>query len=90
MVVRAGEHTNPGAVGGFGEEDGDLEAAGKDGEAGDVVLVLVGDEDGVELCRVFSGERQALEKLAAGEAGVDQDAGAGAGDDGAVAFGTRG
>ena len=35
-------------MGGFGEEDGDVEAAGEDGEAGDVVLVLVGDEDGVE------------------------------------------
>ena len=43
-----GEHADPGAVGGFGEEDGDAEAAGEDGETGDVVLMLVGDEDGVE------------------------------------------
>ena len=51
-----GEHADPGAMGGLGEEDGDAEAAGEDGEAGDVVLMLVGDEDGVELCGVFAGE----------------------------------
>ena len=36
------------------------------------------------------GERHALQQLAAGEPGVDQDAGAGGGDDRAVAFGARG
>ncbi len=85
-----GEHADPGAVGGFGEEDGDVEAAGEDGEAGDVVDVLVGDEDGVEGRGVFSGDGHAAEELAAGEAGVDEDSGAGGGDDGAVAFGARG
>src|SRR5260370_1810897 len=50
-----GEHADPGAVGGLGEEDGDAEAAGQDGEAGYVVLMLVGDEDGVELRGVFAG-----------------------------------
>ena len=33
--------------------DGDAEAAGEDCEAGDVVLMLVGDEDGVEGGGVF-------------------------------------
>ena len=42
------EHADPGAVGGLGKEDGDAEAAGEDGEAGDVVDVLVSDEDGGE------------------------------------------
>jgi hypothetical protein len=73
-------------VGGLGEEDGDAEAAGEDCEAGYVVLMLVGDEDGVELRGVFAGEGHALEEFAAGEAGVDEDAGAGGGDDCAVAF----
>src|SRR6202042_752195 len=43
-----GHHTDPGAVGGLGEVDGDAEAAGEDAKARYVVLVLVGDEDGVE------------------------------------------
>jgi hypothetical protein len=46
----------------------------------------VGDEDGVELRGIFAGEGHALEEFAAGEAGVDEDAGAGGGDDCAVAF----
>ena len=50
-----GEHADPGAVGGLSEEDGDAEAAGEDGEAGDVVLMLVGDEDGVEFGGVLAG-----------------------------------
>ena len=52
-----GDHANPGAMGGLGEVDGDTQAAGQGGEAGDVVLVLVGDEDGVERGGVFVGER---------------------------------
>ena len=53
------DHADPGAVGGLGEEDGDVEAAGEDGEAGDVVDVLVGDEDGVEGGGIFAGEGHA-------------------------------
>ena len=84
------EHADPGAVGGFSKEDGDAEAAGEDGEAGDVVDVLVGDEDGGELGGIFAGERHAAEEFAAGEAGIHQDAGAAAGYHGAVAFGAGG
>ena len=43
-----GQHADPGAVCRLGEEDGNFETARQDGETGDVVLVLVGDEDGVE------------------------------------------
>ena len=85
-----GDHADPGAVGGLGEEDGDAQAAGEDGEAGDVVLMLVGDEDGVEGGGVFAGEGHALEEFAAGEAGVDEQAGAGGGDDRGVALGAGG
>jgi hypothetical protein len=59
-------------VGGFGEVDGDVELSGEDAEAGDVVLVLVSDDDGVEGGRVFSGEVHASDEFAAGEPGVDQ------------------
>ena len=55
------DHADPGAVGGLGEKDGDVEAASEDGEAGDVVDVLVGDEDGVEKGGVFADERHAAE-----------------------------
>ena len=85
-----GDHADPGAVGGFGEVDGDAQAAGEDGEAGDVVLVLVGDEDGVERGGIFVGEGHALEQFAAGEAGVDEQAGVGGGDDRGVALGAGG
>ena len=84
------EHADPGAVGGFGQEDRNVEPAREDGEPGDVVLVLVGDEDSVELRWIFPGDGHTLEEFAAGEAGVDQNAGARAGDDGAVAFGAGG
>ena len=74
----------------FGEEHRNVEPAGKHGEPRDVVLMLVRDEDGVELRGVFPGDGHALEQFAAGEAGVDQNPGAGAGDDGAIAFGSGG
>ena len=77
-------------MGGLGEEDGDIEAAGEDSEACYVIDVLVGDEDGVESIGVFAHDGHAAEKFAAGETGIDEDSGAGAGDDGAIAFGTRG
>ena len=85
-----GDHADPGAVGGLGEVDGDAQAAGEGGEAGDVVLMLVGDEDGVEGGGIFVGELHALEQLAAGEAGVDEQAGVGGGDDRGVALGAGG
>ena len=56
-----GDHADPGAVGGLGEIDGNAEAAGENCEAGDVVLMLVGDEDGVEGGGVFVGDGHALE-----------------------------
>jgi len=84
------QHADPGAMGGFGKEDRNIETAGEDRETGDVVLMLVGDQDRVEPRRVFTGNGHALEEFAAGEAGVDQNPGARAGDDGAVAFGSGG
>ena len=72
------------------EVDGDAELAGGDGEAVDVVLMLVGDEDGVEGAGVFSGGLHALEDFSATYAGIDEDACAAAGDNGCVALGAGG
>jgi len=38
----------------FGQEYGDFQAAGEGGQAGDVVGVLMGDEDGVDAGGVFA------------------------------------
>lgn len=61
--------------GSFGQEYGNLQAAGEGGEAGDVVAVLVGDEDGVDAGRVFADGCEAEQGLLPAEAGVDEDAG---------------
>src|ERR1700676_3795918 len=52
--------------------------------------MLVGDEDGVEGGGVFVGDGHALEEFAAGEAGVDEEAGVSGGDDRRVALGAGG
>src|SRR5262245_38380270 len=76
--------TPPGVMGGLGHIDRDLQLAGEHGEAADVVLMLVSDEDAVEPAPVLTGACHALECLFAGESSVDEDAGARAGDHGAV------
>ena len=88
-LAAGGEQAHPGAVRGLGKVHGNAELAGGDGEAVDVVLMLVGDDDGVQGFRVFAGQRHAAEELAAAQPCVDQDPGAAAGDNGAVALGTR-
>ena len=65
--------------------DGDAEFLGDGGEAGDVVGMLVGDEDGGERFGVDVDGGEAFEGFLAGEAGVDEDAGAVCGDEGGVA-----
>ncbi len=85
-----GKHADPRAVGGFGQEDWNVEPAREDGEPGDVVLVLMGNENRIESRRIFASDGHTLEKFAAREAGVDQYARARAGDDGAIAFGAGG
>jgi hypothetical protein len=49
----------------FGEVDRNSEAARENAETGDVILMLVGDEDGVERSWIFSRERHAAAKFAA-------------------------
>lgn len=76
--------------GGRGEAaavDGDPEFLGDGGEAGDVVGMLVGDEDGGEGFGVDVDGGEALEGFLAAEAGVDEDAGAVGRDEGGVAVG---
>ena len=41
-----------------------------------MIVVLVGDQDGIERIDVFADGSQAFGNLAAAEAGIDQDAGA--------------
>ncbi len=41
-----------------------------------MIVVLVGDQHGIERVDVFADSGQALGNLAAAEAGIDQDAGA--------------
>ncbi len=67
------KHADPGTVSLLSKEDGNLEAAGQHGEASDVVLVLVGDENCIELARVFSGNGHTLQKFTAGEPCVHQN-----------------
>ena len=76
-------------MGALGEVDRNAEFARSDGKAGDVVGVLVGDDDGVERGGIFVGEAHAAEEFAATEAGVDENAGVSAGDNRAVALGPR-
>ena len=76
-----GDHADPGTVGRFGEVDGNLQAARQNGEAGDVVLMLVGDQDGVERAGVFAGKSHSLEQFAAREARIDEQTGFGGSDD---------
>ena len=52
--------------------------------------MLVGDEDGGELRGIFADQSEPAEELAAGEAGVDEDAGPIGADDRAVALGAGG
>jgi len=46
---------------GFCEVDRDAELAGGDGETVDVILVFVGDEDGVESAWVFADQSHTAE-----------------------------
>ena len=51
--------------------------------------VLVGDDDGVKRRGIFVDKPHAPEEFAATEAGVDENPGVAAGDNRAVAFGSR-
>ena len=46
-----------------------------------MIVVLVGDQDGIEHIDVFADGGQAFGNLAAAEAGIDQDAGAAGGNE---------
>jgi hypothetical protein len=43
-------------------------------QAGDMVGMLVGDQDGAEVREILADGRQALSQLAQAQAGIDQDA----------------
>lgn len=85
-LAARGEPAQPGAMSSLGEVDGNAEFAGGDGEAADVILVLVGNDDGIERGGIFTGEFHAAEEFSATEASVDEDAGVAARDNCAVAL----
>src|SRR5580698_1477363 len=64
----------PGVVRAFGEVDGNVEFGGQALESGNMVGMLVRDEDGGNIFGAFAEAAQTLEGLAAGEAGIDQNA----------------
>ena len=68
--------------------DGNLVLGAEDGEALDVVAVLVGDEDAGEGFRGAVEGEEALANLASAEAGINEDAGVVGFEIGAVAGGT--
>ncbi len=72
------------------KEDGNVKAAGQGRQARDMVLMLMRDEDGGQGSGIFVDGCHAPEEFAAGEAGVDEDAGAGGRDDSRIALGARG
>ncbi len=84
LAARA-EPAHPGAVRGLSKVHRDTQPAGRHGEAVHVVLVLVGDDDGVEGRGIFAGQLHAPEDLAATQARVDEDARAAAAKNRAVA-----
>ena len=75
---------------GLGEVDRNSEAAREYAETGDVILMLMSDEDCVEGGWIFTREDHATAKLAAREAGVYEDAGSGRRDNRAVSLGAGG
>jgi hypothetical protein len=77
-------------VGGLGEEYRNAQPPRQHGEAGDVVDVLMGDEDGAEGGGVFADSGHAPQQLAATQAGVHQDARRSGCNHGGVALGARG
>jgi hypothetical protein len=53
-----------------------LAALGQRDQAGNVIGMFVGNEDGIERRDIFADGSQALGDFAAAEAGIDQNAGA--------------
>ena len=72
------------------EENRDLESAREHSKPGNMVLMLVRNQDGGDLRRVFPHHGQSTQKFTAREARIHQNPRAAGGDDGAVALGTRG
>ncbi len=63
----------PGMMRAFGEVDRDIQFGGETLESGDVVGVLMRDQDGGDVFGALAEFAEALEGLPAGKAGIDQD-----------------
>src|SRR5215471_5934954 len=75
-----------GLVGRSGDVDGNLQLARENANAGDVVRVFVGHQNGINGAVILTTKLQAAKHFTAGYAGIDQQAGAGTGDKSAVPF----
>src|SRR5689334_13914560 len=78
----------PGIMGWLRHVARNLELASEHGQSVDMVLMLVSDDDGVQRARIFSHHMHAAQGFTTGEAGIDENAGARAGDDCAVSLRT--
>jgi len=65
--------------------NGDVQLAGDANEPGDVIGMLMRDEDGLERFRVFFDIGEAAEGLAAAEPGINEDTGLAGRDEGGIA-----
>ena len=86
MPIRVSRAALVSLVGRSRDVDRDFQLAGQDANAGDVVRVLMGNQDGINGAMILTTKLQAAKHFTAGDTGVDQQARAGAGDKGAVSF----
>ncbi len=79
-LTAGAQPAHPGAVRALSKVHRDAQLTRCNGQAVHVVLVLVGNDDGVERRGLFPGQLHAPKELAATEAGIDEDAGAATGE----------
>ena len=72
---------------GLGKVDGHAQLAGQDRDPLHVVLMFVGDQQGIDGRWIFIGHLHPLQQFPAGEPGIHQDACPAAGDQRAVPLG---
>src|SRR5579872_1099150 len=90
LAVLVSKRARPGSMRGRSEEDGHAQLFRQRRQAIHMVRMLVGDENRGDGVRIFAQRPQALEDLAAGDSGIDQNSGARAGDKSAISLAAAG